>query len=50
MKILLAVVTGLVLTGCAPAPAPAPASAPADRLGSLEATVDAISRQVDSDG
>ncbi len=51
--VLLAVVAvaGLVLTGCdrgTVASAPTVSSS-TDQLGSLEASVDAISRQVDSD-
>lgn len=44
--VLLAVATvaGMALAGCDRAPAAA-----GDQLGSLEASVDAISRQVDSD-
>lgn len=41
---------GLALTGCGHTPPPAASSSgSSDQLGSLEASVDAISRQVDSD-
>lgn len=48
---VVAVLAALTLTGCGhpPPPAAAPSTSSADQLGSLEASVDAISRQVDSD-
>ncbi len=50
---MVAVLAALTLAGCGRTPpppaAPSPSSSSADQLGSLEASVDAIAGQVDSD-
>ena len=49
---VVAALAALTLAGCAhttPPPATASSSSSADQLGSLEASVDAIAGQVDSD-